>query len=246
MTRVVVARWIVLRIALIGLISGSGLGILFGLRFGLLVLWTGIVGAGLGLGLGFVNGLLLSAMTCLFFYPIKQARLYRAIAELMSAVIAGAGVAAFGPWYFSSTSMTPSSAVFIGFGSVLASAIAGWAGALAGQNIAHWYERANIKPSIAEKVLSTRAMGQASWHPKAILFSQRAGWMGVALLAVLSSVVGHPLLQFLVCGAQDIFTCLPSPRLYTSVIAGFKVTIPIIFAAMIMVAVLKRWYERHT
>ncbi|MBD2073333.1 hypothetical protein H6F86_05425 [Phormidium sp. FACHB-592] len=137
--RLELARKIVWRSAVIGLISGSILGALFGCAFIPVALWTGALGASLGLGLGLVNGLLLSVTTYLCFYPLNHVRRYRAIVKITSASITARGAAAFGPWYFATTGMTPLTAVRLGFSSVLASVIAGWAGWLAGQNMAQWY-----------------------------------------------------------------------------------------------------------
>ncbi|MEH2296146.1 hypothetical protein [Nostoc sp.] len=189
-SRLELAWYIVLRSVAIGLISGGVLGALFGLLFFVL---TGIVGAGLGLGLGLVNGLLLSVITCLFFYPLKYIRLYHVTVKVISASVAGVGVAIFGPWYFSSTSMTPSSAVLIGFGSVIASVIAGLAGWLAGQNISQWYEqktKGDRREATVRKTLhSTITPNKADQHLEAILLSKNWGWICVGLLSFLYSFV---------------------------------------------------------
>jgi len=242
-------KYIVFRSMTIGLMSGSVLGMLFGCYFVPTILVTGVLGAGLGLGLGFVNGLLLSAIACLFFYPLKDAWVYHETVKVISISVAGGGVAIFGPWYFSSTGMTPNTAVFIGFNSVLASVIAGWAGALTGKNISQWYEQ-KIAESTQESTLS-RALpnpispNKAKLRLKAISLSRDSGWIGVALLSLLSSFVGRHLLQFLVCGTQDVYFCLSSPRLYTSVIAGFKVVLPVVFAVVLMLVVLRSRHKRR-
>lgn len=240
---------IILRSSVIGLVSGAVLGILFGFSPFLLV-WTGIAGAGLGLGLGLVNGLLLSAITCLFFHPLRSVRLYRLIAKVMSAFIAGGGAAIFGPWHFSSTPMTPRSAVLIGFSSVIASIIAGWAGGLVGQNIAQWYEQKSVAtqnelitrqtPSVVNPLQKLdRYLGN-------ILLSQKMGWISVAIFSLFSFFPGNWVLRFLVCGnlTTDVYACLPSPRLYTSVIEGFKVALPITFLIALIVVLLQRRYRR--
>lgn len=239
---------IILRSTVIGLMSGTILGILF---FPILFIWTGIVGAGLGLGLGLVNGLLLSAITCLFFYPLRSVWLYRLIAKLMGALIAGGGAAVFGPWYFSSQAMTPSSAVLIGFSSVMASIIAGWAGGLAGQNLAQWYEQKSVaaQPELTTRQTSSgvNPLQKLARYLSAILLSQKMGWISVAIFSLLSSFLGNRILRFLVCGglATDVYACLPSPRLYTSVIEGFKVALPITFLIVLIVVLLQRRYTRH-
>src|SRR6476646_417765 len=210
--RLRVVRDITLKSVAIGLISGSLLGILFGCAYGAF-LWTGVIGAGLGLGLWLLNGLLLIGITCLFFYPLKYARLYRAIVKVIGASLAGGGVAIFGPWYFSSTSMTPSSAVFIGFSSVLASAIAGCAGALGGQDISQCYEQksAEGKGELTARKTSRNTIisNKANRHLETILSSIDVGWMYLALLSFLCSLLGNRLLQYLICGTQDVVFCLP-------------------------------------
>jgi lipid-A-disaccharide synthase-like uncharacterized protein len=238
---------IILRSMAIGLISGGIMGALFG--FVIFFIWTGMVGAGLGLGLGLVNGILLSLITCLFFYPLKYVRLYHVIVKVISASIAGVGVASFGPWYFSSTYMTPSSAVLIGFGSVLASVIAGLAGGLTGQNISQWYEqetkRDRRETTISETRHSIMTPNKAEQNLEVNLWSKNLGWVYIGLLSFLCSLGGNQLLQFLVCGNQDVRSCLPSPRLYTSVIAAFKTIIPIIFVLILIVNLLKMRSKRH-
>ncbi|MBD1866521.1 hypothetical protein H6F95_04210 [Cyanobacteria bacterium FACHB-471] len=240
LSRLKLAGYIVLRSGTIGLISGSVLGGLFGLTL-LAFIWTGAIGAGLGLGLGLVNGLLLSVTTCLFFYPLKYVRLYHGVVKFISASIAAGGAAAFAPWYFSSTPMTPSSAVFIGFNSVLASIVAGWAGGLAGQNIAQWYEQ---KSAVDTQELARRisritiTLNKPARHLAAISLAEKLGWISVALFSLLCPLLGKGLLKSLVCGDLDVISCLPSPRLYTSVIEGFKVAIPIVFSIMLIVSVL--------
>lgn len=242
-SRLELTSQIILRSMAIGLISGGILGALFGFSFIVFFVWTGTVGAGLGLGLGLVNGILLSLITCLFFYPLKYVRLYHVIVKVISASIAGVGVASFGPWYFSSTYMTPTYAVLIGFGSVLASVIAGLAGSLAGQNISQWYEQetrdrreATISETLHSSIITPN---KAEQNLEVNLWSKNLGWIYLALLSFLCSLGGNKLLQFLVCGNQDVRSCLPSPRLYTSVIAGFKIVLPIIFILILIVNLLK-------
>lgn len=243
------AWYIVWRSVAIGLLSGSVLGVLFGFGFIFAFIWTGIVGAGLGLGLGLVNGLLLSLITCLFFYPLKHVRLYYIIAKVISAAVAGIGVAGFGPWYFSSTVMTPSSAVLIGFGSVLASAIAALAGWLAGENISQWYERKTKayrrEATITNTQHSTINPNQADQNLEAALVFSNWAWVSLGILSLLSLFAGTRLLQFLVCGTQNIVSCLPSSRLYTSVIAGFKVVLPVLVVVILLVEVLRSLYNNY-
>lgn len=233
----------ILRSAVIGLLSGSVLGGLFGVTY-LAFIWTGLLGAGLGVSLGLVNGLLISAITCLFFYPLHHRRRYQLTVTVMSAFIAWAGVIAAGPWYFSATAMTPSSAVLIGFSSVLASAVAGWAGGLTGQQLAQWYGRlAANQPGLVAK----QAMADATFINRLkrylgdIVSGQQAGWVTVALFALLCPRLGNSLLEFLVCGDlnADVVSCLPSPRLYTSVLAGFKVSLPIFLLTGLAIALFQ-------
>ena len=242
LSKLKLAGRIILRSGAIGLISGSVLGGLFGLTlFAFAFIWTGVIGAGLGLGLGLVNGLLLSVTTCLFFYPLKYVRLYHVVVKFISASIAAGGAAAFAPWYFSSTSMTPSSAVLLGFSSVLASIVAGWAGGLAGQNIAQWYEQKSAVDTqeLARLIShSTITSNKIVRHPATISSAEKLGWISVALLSLLCPLPGNGLLKFLVCGSLDIIFCLPSPRLYTSAIQGFKVAVPIFFSIMLIVLAL--------
>lgn len=248
-SRLVLAKYIVLRSGAIGLISGAILGVLFGCTL-LVFVWTGIAGAVLGLGLGLVNGLLISTTTCLFFYPLKYVRLYRVTVKIISAFIAGGGAAIAGPWYFSSTAMTPSSAVFIGFSSVLASIVAGWAGGLAGQNIAQWYEQnsaASRQESTARRISHhTIASNKLARHLKAALSSEKFGWISVASFSLICLSPGNWLLKLLICRdlSADVFSCLPSPRLYTSVMEGFKVTLPIVFLIMLVVVGLQNRYRQ--
>ncbi|MBE9180037.1 hypothetical protein IQ268_15815 [Oculatella sp. LEGE 06141] len=255
--RLQLATYIILQSGIIGLISGSLLGGLFGCTL-LVFIWTGTVGAGLGLGLGLVNGLLLGAITCLFFYPLKDVRLYHVIVTLMSASTAGAGAAIFGPWYFSSKAMTPGTAVFIGFSSVLASVVAGWTGALAGQSMAQWYDQKSAidrEESSARQIphsIITSNTSNTSNQPNrllaAILVSKKTGWISVALFSLFCPFPGNWLLKILVCGEldPDVFSCLLSPRLYTSVVAGFKAALPIILLILLMLALLQSRYKRRT
>jgi hypothetical protein len=247
LSRLKLLGYFVLRSGTIGLISGSVLGGLFGLTL-FAFIWTVPFGAGLGLGLGLVNGLLLGVITCLFFYPLKYVRLYRMVVKFISACIAAAGGAAFAPWYFSSTPMTPSSAVLIGFSSVLISIVAGWAGGLAGQNVARWYEQKSAVDTqeLASRIShSTITSNKPDRHLIAISSDEKLGWISVALFSLLCPLPGNGLLKFLVCGDLDVISCLPSPRLYTSVIEGFKVTIPIVLSIMLIVLVLKSRFKRH-
>lgn len=220
------AFYIVLRSVLIGLISGSGLGALFSCYYFNAFLWIQIVAIGLGFGLGLINGLLLCIITCLFFYPLKSFRFYDLTVKIISICIASGGTAIFGAWYFSSTSMTPSTAVAIGFSSVLASIIAGLAGGLLGENISQWYQY-TTKGKIHE-----------------VAFFSNPAWIYVGFLSLMSPV-GNSLLNFLVCGTRNVYSCLPSPRLYTSVIAGFKVAIPIIVLVILVVWLLRSLYKKR-
>ena len=242
-----VAQHIILRSTVIGLMSGTMLGVLFGFP-PLLFIWTGTAGAVLGLGLGLVNGLLLSAITCLFFYPLRSVGLYRLIAKVIGALIAGGGAAVFGPWYFSSQAMTPNSAVLIGFGSVIASIIAGWAGGLAGQNLTQWYEQNNAAVPYELTAIpisfGTNPLQKLDQYLGAILLSHKMGWISVAIFSLFSGFLRNRVLRFLVCGelATDVYSCLPSPRLYTSTIEGLKVAFPITFLIVLIVVLLQRRY----
>jgi hypothetical protein len=249
-SRLELTNQIILRSMAIGLISGGILGALFGfVGFVVFFVWTVTVGAGLGLGLGLVNGILLSLITCLFFYPLKYVRLYHVIVKVISASIAGVGVASFGPWYFSSQHMTPYSAVLIGFSSVIASVIAGFAGWLTGKNISQWYDQKNQrkrrKSTLKATLHDTTTLNTAEQHLEDSLWSRNLGWIYLGLLSFLCSFPGRMLLQFIVCGNQDVRSCLPSPRLYTSVIAGFKVVIPAILVIILIFNLVKILYKKH-
>ncbi|MBE9080492.1 hypothetical protein IQ241_24960 [Romeria aff. gracilis LEGE 07310] len=124
--------------------------------------------------------------------------------------------------------MTPISAVTIGLGSVLASLVAGWAGALAAQDITRWYAQVSTDHSL-----------------RTATFAISPGWIGVALLAVAGSPRRYLPLRWLVCGSHDVISCLPSPRLYTSVAAGFRVTLPIIFVIVLIFILLKKLVKRQ-
>lgn len=224
--RLRLAFYIVLRSVLIGLISGSGLGALFSCYYFNAFLWIQIVAIGLSFGLALINGLLLCIITCLFFYPLKSFRFYDLTVKAISICIASGGTAIFGPWYFSSTNMTPSTAVAIGFSSVIASILAGLAGGLLGENISQWYQY-TTKGKIHE-----------------VGFFTNPAWIYVGFLSFISPV-GNSLLKFLVCGTQNVYSCLPSPRLYTSVIAGLKVAIPIIFVVILLVWLLQSLYKKR-
>ncbi|MBD1914356.1 MULTISPECIES: hypothetical protein [Cyanophyceae] len=244
----VLIKGFVLRSAVIGLLSGSVLGGLFGVTY-LVFILTGLVSAGLGIGLGLINGLLISAVTGLFFYPLHHGRRYRLTLTVISAFIAWAGVIAVGPWYVSATVMTPSSAVLIGFGSVLASIVAGWAGGLLGQNLADWYNHRLIaeQPSwAAEPATSdTTPLNKPKRYLDDIFLGQQADWVKVALFALLCPRLGNSLLEFLVCGdlSADVVSCLPSPRLYTSVLAGIRVSLPIFLLTVIAIALFQSLYR---
>lgn len=254
LSRLKLAGYIVLRSGAIGLISGSVLGGLFGFTLFLPVFWIGFIsvgaiGAGLGLGLGLVNGLLLSVITCLFFYPFKYVRLYHVIVKFISASIPAGGAAVYAPCYYSSDPMTPSSAVTIGFISVLASIVAGWAGGLAGQNIAQWYEQkstADTQKLVARRIShSTITSNKLDQCLAVISLFKKSGWSSVALFSFLCPWLGYELLKFLICGNLDVISCLPSPRLYTSVLEGFKVALPIVLSIMLIVMALQIRRKRH-
>ncbi|MBD1874251.1 hypothetical protein H6F75_12215 [Nodosilinea sp. FACHB-131] len=234
----------IFRSAGIGLLSGSVLGGLFGVTY-LAFIWTGLLGVGLGISLGLVNGLLVSAITCFIFCPLHHRRRYRLTITVMSAFITWAGVIAAGPWYFSATALTPSSAVLIGFSSVLASIVAGWAGGLLGQNLADWYNhRLIVEQPIwaAEPATSdTTLLNKPKRDLDNIFLGQQAGWVKVALFAMLCPRLGNSLLEFLVCGDlnTDVVSCLPSPRIYTSVLAGLRVTLPIFLLTGLAIALFQ-------
>ncbi|BAW95574.1 hypothetical protein NIES970_04830 [[Synechococcus] sp. NIES-970] len=248
LSRLKLSGYIVLRSGAIGLISGSVLGGLFGFTL-FAFTWTGLVGAGLGLGLGLINGLLLSATVCLFFYPLKYVRSFHVVVKFISVLIATGGAAVFAPWYFSSTPMTPSSAVFIGLNSVLASIVAGWAGGLAGQDITQWYKQKSTTDiqklaalSISHSAIDSNKLDR---NLAAISLTEKSNWISVALFSLLCPLPGSKFLEFLICGELDVISCLPSPRLYTSVVEGFKVALPIIFLVMLIVLVIQSRYKRH-
>lgn len=178
-------------------------------------------------------------------------QLYRAILKIISAALVGSSVAAFGPIYFSSTPMTVSSAVMIGLSSVQASLVAGWSGALAAQNISQWYERVSAKnaqtsagPEAPSTITSSSARRPFRFFRWSIEFIG-LGWIGVALLAFTNSLGGTALLQRLICGSQDVGICFPSPGLYTSVTAGFKTVLPIVFVAVLIYTVLQKTLRRR-
>lgn len=250
LSRLKLSGYIVLRSGAIGLISGSILGGLFGLTFYVYAfIWTGLVGAGLGLGLGIINGFLLSVAACLFFYPLKYVRFFHAMVKLISILIAAAGTAAFGPWYFSSTSMTPSSAVFIGLNSVLASIVAGWAGGIAGHNIAQWYQQKSTadtqKP--ADSSISHSAIGSNKFgrNLAAISPTDKSSWISVALFSLLCPWPGRIFLEVLICGDLDVAYCFPSPRLYTSTAIGIKAVFPIVLLVILIASVIRSQVGRR-
>ncbi|MBV5260203.1 hypothetical protein FLX56_17470 [Synechococcus moorigangaii CMS01] len=247
-SRLKLSGYIILRSGIVGLISGSVLGGLFGLTL-FAFIWTGMVGAGLGLGLGLINGLLLSAIVCLFFYPLKYIRSLYVTLRLISIFIPAGGAAVFAPWYFSSTPMTPSSAVFIGLNSVMASIVAGWAGGLTGQNIAQWYRRQSmtevqrlVTTSIFDRATNSNQQNQ---NFAATFLTEKFNWATVALFALLCPFPVRKVLEFLVCGRLDVFYCFASPRLYTSVVGGFKVAFPIIFLVLLIVLIIQSQGRKH-
>jgi hypothetical protein len=188
-----------------------------------------LFGAMFGGILGLVGGLLLGAVTSKFFYPLVRIRLYRAIATTIAVVIAGGGAAIFGPLSFSSIPMTPISAVTIGFSSVLISLIAGWTAALAAQDTAQWYEQVSADVSLKTSGFATAG---------------GPGFIGVALLAVFGDVA----IKWLTCGSYRsgiVINCVPSPRLYTSVAAGFSATLPILLVSVLTHTLLKRLLKRR-
>lgn len=243
-------KGLILRSAVIGLLSGGVLGGLFGVNYLYLAfIWTGLVGAGLGISLGLINGLLVSAITCLF-YPLHRGRRYRLTITVMSTSIAWAGVIVAGPWYFSDTSMTPISAVLIGFSSVLASAVAGWAGGLTGQHMAQWASRpATAQPAlVAEQATSdTTFLNRLKRYFDDIFSDQQASWVMVALFALVYPRPGNSLLEFLVCGDfnANVVSCLPSPRLYTSVVAGLRVSLPILLFTVLAIALVQSQHRNR-
>ena len=82
---------------------------------------------------------------------------------------------------------------------------------------------------------------------KAILPSERLGWISVALFSFLCPIPGNLLLKFLVCRDlnMDVYYCLPSPSLYTSVIEGFKVALPVVLLIGLIIVLLQSRYKRH-
>ncbi|MGG6295524.1 hypothetical protein ACQ4M4_14115 [Leptolyngbya sp. AN02str] len=224
---------LILRSDLTGLMAGDLLGVVLGTTFFFVALWTGWVGAVLGVSLGIANGFLLSGLTAWFYSPLRRVRQYRALAMVLGAGLASSGAAIFGPWYFATTAMTPTYAVLIGFHSVLASVIAGCAGALIGKNLAHCYEQADSQQSRSG---TSARISVHPFHPHSasIWATQKYEWMGLTLLTLLCSFWGYGLLQFAVCGYRDVYVCLPSPRLFTSVVAGFRVVLPIAVALVVI------------
>lgn len=137
----------------------------------------------------------------------------------------------------------------IGFASVLASLVAGWSGGLAAQNVVRWYEQASVDDEQVSSALGAAVSPAPSEANRPIKIGPLAiapGWIGVALLAFAGSLGGYSPLWWLVCGTNDVaaaFTCLPSPRLYTSVAAGFKATLPIALAIALAFVMLKKIFR---
>ncbi|MBD2092129.1 hypothetical protein H6F67_19965 [Microcoleus sp. FACHB-1515] len=238
-----IALLIVVRNAAIGLISGCIMGAFFGVGYFTYSIFTLWLGAGLGLVLGLVNGLLLSIITCQFFHPLRSVFFYRILVELISASTAGGGTAVFGLWLFSSRRMTPTTAVFIGFNSVLASLVAGCAGALAGQNISRWYtgivqrhHRSQQEQTAKNTLPNSTSLNEIDRDRRGVVLSEIFGWIGVALFSLICSFFGYNSLKQLICGSQDVILCFSSPRLYTSFIAGYKAILFIIFRVLLIPA----------
>lgn len=224
----------------IGLISGSVLCALFGSGYSnYFPLFTLLLGAGSGLVLELVNGLLLSVITYYFFRPLRHVFLYQILVKLISAFIAGGGVAFVGLWIFSSIAMTPGSAVYVGLHFVLTSLIAGWAGALAGQNISRWYKNVNRnqQEQTARNTLpSSIRFDETARDRRTIIWSETLGWIGIALFSLLCSFFGYDLLKQLVCSNQDVVLCFSSPRLYTSFVTGYEIILPMVLKVMLILA----------
>lgn len=257
MSKLALARSIVLRSTVTGFVSGGVMGVFFtmgqklpyilpyilvpGYDLGDLLINTfmGLFPTGMSLlsgflfaamfggVLGLVGGLLLGVVTSKFFYPLVRIGLYRAIATTLAVVIAGGGAAIFGPLSFLSVPMTPISAITIGFSSVLISLVAGWAAALAAQDVARWYEQVSADSSLKTSRFSVASI---------------PGWIGVALLAVFGDVA----IKWLACGSYRsgiAINCVPSPRLFTSVTAGFKAALPIFLVSVLTYTLLKKIFK---
>lgn len=178
--------------------------------------------------LGLAGGLLLGAVTRKSFYPLVRIKLYRVIATTIAVVIPGGGAALFGPVTFSSVPMTPISAVTIGFSSVLISLVAGWAGALTAQDVVRWYEQISANSPLRKT--------------KFTIVASVGGWIGIALLAVFGDVA----IKYLACGGYRsgvVIDCVSSPRLYTSVTAGFRATVPILLVSVLTYVLLKKLFK---
>lgn len=257
MSRPDLTMLIALRSTVTGILSGGVMGLLFTLGKQLPFIWEGklkgydlgnllintlktissrgelfggfLLGAMFGGILGLVGGLLLGAVTSRSFCPLVRVRLYRVVATTIAAVIAGGGVATLVPLSFSSTPMTPGSAVTIGFNAVLLSLVAGWAAALAAQNIARWYEQVSIDSSLKTSKFAPVIS---------------PGFVGVALLAVFGDLA----IKLLACGgyrSDILINCVPSPRLYTSISAGFRVALPILLVGVLTYTLLKKLFKRR-
>ena len=120
------------RMTLLGIVLGVVCGALFGLvldaGFGMMI---GVIfGAIGGLILGVGDGLILAAVTCLFFFPLKDANRYRRTIGVLTTV-----VTLTGGLVLSGTVLGPT-VNWLVITSTLIAAFAAWA---ASQIVARWY-----------------------------------------------------------------------------------------------------------
>ncbi len=225
----------------IGLIAGGTYGGLMGLLLLRGRVGSYLLGVGMILGLAIATSFLLSAVTCLCFYPLKQVQPYRWTIRLIGACIAGGLVSLWILWSFSAARMTPGSATLIGLQSVLIAIVAGLIGDLGGQNMTQWYERRSAAASdptarpIRHNIVT---LSKTADSFKAIFPAAKLGWLQVVILSFVLPLLGFWLLELLMCGSKEAYDCLTSPRLFTSAQAGWMTVLPIIALA---IALLKQY-----
>ncbi|MDQ2687105.1 MAG: hypothetical protein M3Y28_04485 [Armatimonadota bacterium] len=129
-----------------GVFSGALIGLIFALLSGVLVgaLYGAFYGAILGLVLGLPLGLVLAGVTCVWFYPLTNAVLYRRVVGVIGVVFCCGAY-----WAVFSLILARSDAFFKW--SVLAAiclaAVAAW---LASRRLANWYVSVMSTDTIAE------------------------------------------------------------------------------------------------
>lgn len=228
-----------LQSAFLGLLAGLIFGGLYGTGFPLPagLLAGALMGAVYGVGLGLCNSLLMSIVTYAVFESLDWVKYHRWVTRLVSAGVAGIGVCLPTLLIYIPKSMTPITALWIGFHCVTASIAATLIGDAIGYNLAQGYERKITTRAIAagdEPPYHFVALNKIDQRLTATLPLAPMGWRLIAVLSVLLSIVGYRLLNLIVCQGRVGADCLSLPRVLTSAMSGFAIALPIFILGIVL------------